>query len=188
MIAYSRQIQALCFVVATLLCQSAAGQKLDEGDLVARAAIYIYDQDFIQDSPGYTFTEVELEYLESRKDLLLEMIQQALMNGPSVGGADFVGHFRLYDAASRLRARFFEPGIAYGWEGPDYSDPEAILGDNQYVFHHRYYNALHALYGDDLIAELGVTDAEMETIVNLSLQPDGAHYNWARWVRKKLGF
>jgi hypothetical protein len=173
-------------VIYCLIATSAFAADSEIAATFSNAAVHVFSTDFIQDKPEETFTAQELATLRNNRESLVAMIDSALGQGESVAGAYLIGYFRLFECAERLRYRFLIPAVPYGWEGTGPGE-EAMLGDNQYVYHTRYYAALLALYGTDLLVNLRLTEQEKADIILQSERTVGEERFWAIWIRRKLG-
>lgn len=189
----------LCFA---LTCGCAAPPQADQAaardadrvaEVMAKAAIYIFNTDFAVDTVEREFTEAELAVMAAHLGPVVQMIERALGVQQSVGGAMLAGHFELEAMLRLLRGHFLTPSRAYGWEGPDYSDPESWLLDEQYVYDIHYLEAIERITGKPIHEAIELTDAERRRIDELaSVEGQPGHIKnpranpWAVWMQRKL--
>jgi hypothetical protein len=74
----------------------------------------------------------------------------------------------------------------YGWEGPDYTDPESYLMDDQYPYSTEYVDAIESLTGKPISLSLALAPREVEDIRMWTERPESEYYHWAVWMRRKI--
>ncbi|MCB1051700.1 MAG: hypothetical protein H6510_16490 [Acidobacteria bacterium] len=161
--------------------QVPTAQSQEVAQVLSQAALYIFDSDFVMESPENQFTPRQLEIMEQNKEALLPMIEAALGRQESVGGSELLAQFHWTELNHLVRARLLNPGRAYGWEGST-----DLLDDRQFVFHNRYLIALQKLYGPHFHSKLALTEAEKDELFTLSHSKDSQHCEWAIWLMRKL--
>ena len=162
------------------------------GDLVAasvsKAALCIFDTDFIDyDVPvGTAFSETEIAVLRGRLCYVVPMIERALGREDSVWGAKLAAHFGIKELLPLLRSHFFTPKRCYGWEGPDYSNPESYLLDEQYMYSLTYLEAIQKIAGKSINEAMRPDAQESALIVRHARDERSEFHHGAIWMMRKL--
>lgn len=175
-----------------LLCGCVASHGPMEKDNVAHVfattAIRVFDvahADF--DVPiEEVFSTHDLAILGENRDALVSMIEFALGWQDSVWGARLAGHFRIEKVLWLVRHHFLTPRRCYGWEGPDYSQLESFLTDNQYQYSITYLEAIEAITGKPIADAIVLTPAESARIEKHATNEKSVFYHWALWIQRKL--
>ncbi len=206
---------AMCALLL-LLCGCVASQGPMEKDNVAHVfattAIRVFDADHADfDVPiEEAFSTHELAILGENRDALVSMIESALgrqdvmlldeigsgdavsmlqfalSRQDSVWGARLAGHFRVEKVLRLVRHHFLTPRRCYGWEGPDYSQLESFLTDNQYQYSITYLEAIEAITGKPIADAIVLTPAESARIEKHATNEKSAFHHWALWIQRKL--
>jgi len=153
----------------------------------ATTAIRVFDTDHADyDVPiEEVFSTQDLAILGENRDALVSMIESAL-GQDSVWGARLAGHFRVEKVLWLVRHHFLKPRRCYGWEGPDYSQLESSLTDNQYQYSITYLEAIEAITGKPIAEAIVLTPAESTRIENYAMNEKLVFYHWALWMQRKL--
>lgn len=153
----------------------------------AMTAVRVFDIDHAD--YGYPMEKVfsthDLAILGENRDALVLMIESAL-GQDSVWGARLAGHFRVEKVLWLVRYHFLTPRRCYGWEGPDYSQLESFLTDNQYQYSITYLEAIEAITGKPIAEAIVLTPAESTRIENYAMNEKSGFYHWALWIQRKL--
>jgi len=175
-----------------LLCGCVASHGPMEKDNVAHvfatAAIRVFDDDHADfDVPiEEVFSTHDLAILGENRDALVSMIESALGWQDSVWGARLAGHFRVEKVLWLVRNHFLTPRRCYGWEGPDYSQLESFLTDNQYQYSITYLEAIEAITGKPIADAIVLTPDESARIEKHATNEKSVFYHWALWIQRKL--
>lgn len=156
-------------------------------EVYTKAASYVYSQDFAVYPVEKWFTREELRVLRQHLPATESMVTEALGLQDSVGGARLALYFGITNAVPLLRSHLLNPRPCYGWEGPDYSDPENYLTDNQYPYSIEYLDAMESLTGKPMSETMNLRSHEAEGIRAWTKDPGSEFYNWAIWMQRKLG-
>ena len=153
----------------------------------ATTAIRVFDTDHADyDVPiEKVFSTQDLAILGENRDALVLMIESALRQD-SVWGARLAGHFRVEKVLWLIRYHFLTPRRCYGWEGPDYSQLESFLTDNQYQYSITYLEAIEAITGKPIAEAIVLTPAESTRIENYATNEKSRFYHWGLWIQRKL--
>ncbi len=154
----------------------------------AMTAIRVFDRDHADfDVPmEEVFSTHDLAILGENRDALVSMIEFALGRQDSVWGARLAGHFRVEKVLRLVRHHFLTPRRCYGWEGPDYSQLESFLADNQYQYSITYLEAIEAITGKPIADAIVLTPAESTRIEKHATNEKSVFYHWALWIQRKL--
>jgi len=157
-------------------------------DVFATAAIRVFDTDHADfDVPiEKVFSTQDLAILGENRDALVSMIEFALGRQDSVWGARLAGDFRVEKVLWLVRNHFLTPRRCYGWEGPDYSQLESFLTDNQYQYSITYLEAIEAITGKPIADAIVLTPTESTRIENHATNEKSVFYHWALWIQRKL--
>ncbi len=175
-----------------LLCGCVASHGPTEKDNVAQVfattAIRVFDVDHADfDVPiEEAFSTHDLAVLGDNREALVSMIESALGWQDSVWGARLAGHFRVEKVLWLVRYHFLTPRRCYGWEGPDYSQLESFLTDNQYQYSITYVQAIEAITGKPIAGAIVLTPAESTRIEKHATNEKSVFYHWALWIQRKL--
>ena len=90
----------------------------------------------------------------------LSAVINAHIRGGSTLAIQIAVYLRVETAIAPLRERLLILRDTYGWEGPDYSQPEPWMWGNQYPYHQIYIWAIQGIAGAPLHAVVKLTDAE----------------------------
>lgn len=183
---YARVRNRFLTLLASLVCLPASSQEHLVAPTLSKAAIYIYSEDFIYVPVAEWFSREELSLLEQHSAEMNAMIQNALNFGDSVGGSALTVHFKLEENISLLRSRLLRPGVAYGWEGPDYDSEEDYLTDNQFVYHSVYLWAIEETSGQPVHEIVQLTQEETQELFRCLEDPEHLNYYWAKWLAREL--
>ena len=174
-----------------LLCGCVASHGPMEKDNVAHVfattATRVFDADHADfDLPiEEAFSTHELAILGENREALVSMIESAL-GWDSVWGARLAGHFRVEKVLWLVRYHFLKPRRCYGWEGPDYSQLESFLTDNQYQYSITYLEAIEAITGKSIADAIVLTPAESTQIEKHATNEKSVFYHWGLWIQRKL--
>lgn len=160
------------FVAATLINAAVCIFNTDNAD---------YDA-----SVGEAFSEAELEVLRRHLPRVVHMIESALNCHDSVWGAKIAGHFGVKELLPSLRWHFFTPRRCYGWEGPDYSNIENYLTDDQYQYSLVYLEAIQQITGRSIDQAVPPDASESAVIARYAGMEKSEFYHWALWMKRKL--
>lgn len=156
---------------------------------MAKVAMYVFNADFVADGVAEHFTADELQIVAVHLGPVAKMTSRALETQSSVGGAKLAAHFRIGRLLPQLRDRLLESGMPYGWEGSDYSNPEAYLDDSQFVYHLHYVEAIATITNRPIHEAVELADDERQRINRLAaadVKPGQNVNTWARWMQRKL--
>ena len=188
-------------IIGTVICVLALGgcalredtpqnsQSCDfEAGAVAKAATHIFDTDHIDYdvAVGKVFSQDELLALRRQLDHVVPMIQTALGRQDSVWGAKLAGHFQVKEVLPLLHSHFFTPRRCYTWEGPDYSNPESYLTDNQYQYTVVYLAAIQMITGKPIHEAVSPDPSESSAIAKHASNEKSEFHHWALWMKRKL--
>ena len=153
-----------------------------------KTAAYVYSQDFIgYDEPlSDAFSQSDLRVLRNQRSSLEAMVESALGLGNSVWGAKFAGEFGITTLLPLLRTHFMVPERCYGWEGPDYSQLESYLTDDQFCYSVAYLNAIEAITGESVDKVIHLTPPEAEQLAKYTGNPNSEFFHWSLWIQRKL--
>jgi hypothetical protein len=154
----------------------------------ATTAIRVFDVDHADFNIPIeeAFSTHDLAILGENRDALVSMIESALGWQDSVWGARLAGHFRVEKVLWLVRYHFLTPRRCYGWEGPDYSQLESFLTDNQYQYSITYLEAIEAITGKPIADAIVLTPAESTRIEKHAKNEKSVFYHWALWIQRKL--
>ena len=183
-----------CLLLLAVGCASQIGvrTKGNDGDSVsttfAKTAEYVYSPDFLGPDVEERFSRDELRTLEHHLPALSSMIEAALGLHDSVGGAKMAAYFSLSNTniLRLIRFRILESRNVYGWEGPDYSDPENYLTDDQYPYSIEYLQAMESLAGQPIWQALTLQPRELQMIQGFASNETSEFHHWALWMQRKL--
>lgn len=131
-----------------LVVLGCAGHKQPAADYMTTEALKLglrlNISDFVINPVESYFTPQELDWFEANKseaqDIIIEYIYQN-----STPAVMLAGYLRLDAALEPLRFKFLTLRNTYGFEGPDYTQEEAWLGDFQYPYHTIYIDAIERI-------------------------------------------
>ncbi len=167
-------------------------QQTRDTDTVAavftKTAAYVHSQDFVGFDGPLTndFSAKDLRILRNHRSSLESMIHGALGVQDSVWGAKLAGHFGINKVLPSLRHHFLIPRHCYGWEGPDYSEMESYLTDDQFVYSIAYLEAIETLAGKPVSEAIVLAPHEIEAIRKYQRLPKSEYFHWSLWMQRKL--
>ena len=158
------------------------------GQVFAMTAIRVFDRDHADFDIRIeeAFSTRELVILGENREAFVSMIECALGWQDSVWGARLAGEFRVERVLWLVRNHFLTPRRCYGWEGPDYSELESFLTDNQYQYSITYLEAIEAITGKPIAEAIVLTVAESERIEKHATNEKSAFHHWGLWIQRKL--
>lgn len=144
------------------------------------------------ESASDAFSQDELARMRRDIAVVAPEILRQLKEG-NHGYAHLALALDVREAMPALRTNLLRDRYFYCWEGPDYSQEEAYLLDEQYTHHTVYINALTGLSGKPIAEAVAITPAEVRQLeaearkADLSRDDiDNAKYFCARWLLGKL--
>jgi hypothetical protein len=152
----------------------------------SKAAIYIYNRDFIYAPVAEWFSVEELASLAQHKAELGSMVRNALGGGDSVGGAALSAHLELEESIPELRSRLFQPGPGYSGDGARYETEEDFLRDGLFVYHFVYLRAIEEIAGGPIDEVVQPTQQETQELFRHLENPENRYYYWAKWLARKF--
>jgi hypothetical protein len=153
-----------------------------------KTAAYVYSQDFIGfDEPlSDAFSQTDLRILGDQRSSVESMVETALGLQDSVWGAKLAAEFKISKVLPLLRSHFMTPRHCYGWEGPNYTQLESFLTDDQYVYSVAYLDAIETITGESVDKVIHLTPPEVEQIAKYASNQNSEFYHWSLWMQRKL--
>jgi len=173
-------------VVALLAPVLVAADEQFVASTFSKAALYIYNRDFIYSPVAEWFSEEELASLARHETELGPMIRNALSGGDSVGGAALSAHLDLEESIPELRSRLFQPGPGYSGDGARYETEEDFLRDGLFVYHFVYLRAIEEIARRPIHEVVQPTQLEIQELSRHLDNPENRYYYWAKWLARKF--
>ncbi len=159
------------------------------GHVLAKCAATVAETDWVgyDEQVNTVFSATELSALRGRRQKAVSaLIESTLRRQDSVWGAKLAGELKMTELLPLLRERFFMPRRCYGWEGPDYSNPESYLLDCQYPYSMAYLTAIENVTARSISQAVIPTPEERALLAGHAANPESEFYHWALWMQRKL--
>jgi hypothetical protein len=156
--------------------------------LAAKLAMMIYSPDHCDFRLPFeeAFTVEDLSTLPAHRLFIERLAYDALNRQHSIWAARLAARLHITNCIDLLRPRILDPQEPYGWEGPDYSNPESFLQDRQFMYATTYVEAIQELSGQTLRQTLALTAQEWDRLQALASNPASPFHHWATWLLRKL--
>jgi hypothetical protein len=153
-----------------------------------KTAAFVYSTDFVgfDEQLSDAFSQTDLRVLGDQRSSVEHMVETALGLQDSVWGAKLAAEFRISKVLPLLRSHFMTPRRCYGWEGPDYTQLESHLTDDQYVYSVAYLDAIETITGESVDKAIHLTPPEVEQITEYASNQNSEFYHWSLWMLRKL--
>ena len=120
-----------------------------------------YTEDFLLTPLHEVFSLEQLAWMLVHREHLSDAINARILDHSTLA-IQIAVYLRLETAISVLREKVLTLRDTYGWEGPDYSQPDPWMWETQYPYHRIYIWAIQGIAGAPLHAVIKLTDAERD--------------------------
>lgn len=142
-----------------------------------------------------TFSPDQLRVMHREVDTLEDEVNRRLLDGDH-SAAWIAAYFRIESSLPYLRNGLLAERSFYGWEGPDYTQEQAWLQDQQYPRQMGYITAIEAITGKPIDQAIVLDKTERENLIkeasidDIDWRTNALSYErtmCAKWMLQKLG-